>query len=166
MSISIQYMPTPYGELILGSYLDRLCLCDWRERPLRRSIDERIKNGIQAVFTEEENPLNNLARQQLEEYFAGVRRVFDLPLRLVGTPFQIRVWEELQRIPYGQTDTYRGLAIKLANEMAFRAVANACAGNALSLFIPCHRVIGSQGELVGYAGGKETKEKLLQMESR
>ncbi len=166
MSISIQYVPTPYGELILGAYLDRLCLCDWRDRSTRRTIDERIKNGLQALFVEEDNPTNLLARQQLEEYFSGMRNVFDIPLRLVGTPFQLRVWEELQRIPYGKTETYRELAIRLENEMAYRAVANACAANAISFFIPCHRIIGSQGELVGYAGGKETKERLLLLENR
>ncbi len=166
MSISIKYVPTPFGELILGTYEDRLCLCDWRDRQTRRSIDERIKNGLQAVFAEEESSLNTLAARQLDEYFSGARRDFDLPLRLVGTPFQIRVWEELQGIRYGQTESYRGLAIKLENEMAFRAVANASAANAISIFIPCHRIIGSHGELVDYAGGKDTKEKLLQLESR
>lgn len=166
MSISIEYLKSPYGELILGAYLDRLCLCDWRERGTRRAIDERIKNGLQALFVEEESPTNRLARQQLEEYFEGRRTVFDVPLRLVGTPFQLRVWEELQKIPYGKTATYRELAVRLDNEMAYRAVANACAANAISLFIPCHRIIGHQGELVGYAGGKETKEKLLQLENR
>jgi len=166
MSISIQYVPTPYGELILGVYEDRLCLCDWRERSTRRSIDERIKNGLQAVFAEEENALINVACQQLRDYFNGDRKEFDMPLRLVGTPFQMRVWEELQQIPYGQTESYRGLAIRLDNEMAYRAVANASAANAISLFIPCHRIIGSHGELVGYAGGKETKEMLLQLEGQ
>ena len=164
MSISIHFMPTPFGELILGAYEDRLCLCDWKDRSTRRSIDERIKNGIQAVFCEEDNPVNQMAVQQLEEYFSGRRRHFDIPLRLVGTPFQIRVWEELQRIPYGATESYRGLAIKLENEMAYRAVANASSANAISLFIPCHRIVGSHGELVDYSGGKETKEKLLQLE--
>lgn len=165
MSISIQYLQTPFGELILGAYLDRLCLCDWRFRETRRSIDERIKNGLQAVFTEEGSPVIDEARSQLEAYFAGKRREFDLPLRLVGTPFQLRVWEELQRVPYGKTETYRAIATRLENEMAYRAVASASAANAISIFIPCHRIIGSHGELVGYAGGKETKEKLLNLES-
>jgi methylated-DNA-[protein]-cysteine S-methyltransferase len=166
MSILIQFMPTSFGELILGSYLDRLCLCDWRNRETRRNIDERIKNGLQAVFSEGDSPVIDEAKKQLEAYFAGQRRDFDLPMRLVGTPFQLRVWEELQRVPYGHTETYRAIARQLGNEMAFRAVASASAANAISLFIPCHRIIGSKGELVGYAGGKETKERLLLLEGR
>jgi len=163
--ISIHYHDTPFGELILGSFGEHLCLCDWRYRKMRTSIDRRILDGLDAGFQEDQTGTIRRAIHQLNEYFSGKRTVFDLPLLQVGTSFQKRVWEELLRIPFGQTETYLRLAGKTGNEKSIRAVAAANGANALSIFIPCHRVVGSSGALTGYAGGVAVKRKLLQLET-
>ncbi len=105
----------------------------------------------------------SLARQ-LTEYFAGSRRTFDLPLALEGTAFRSRVWEALLRIPYGETRTYRELARQLGDPGASRAIGGANGSNPVSILVPCHRVIGASGSLVGYAGGTRLKACLLRLE--
>jgi methylated-DNA-[protein]-cysteine S-methyltransferase len=114
---------------------------------------------------EETRVLAETARQ-LERYFAGKLRQFDLPLDPIGTPFQLRVWAELRRIPYGETRSYREVARAIRNENAVRAVGTANGRNPLSIVVPCHRVIASNGGLAGYAGGLERKAKLLDLEQR
>ena len=101
---------------------------------------------------------------QLEEYFKGERKFFDLPLEIEGTEFQKKVWNELLKIPYGETITYKELATRLGDEKVIRAAAHANGVNPLPIVIPCHRVIGSDGSLVGYGGGLRIKEKLLALE--
>lgn len=101
---------------------------------------------------------------QLEEYFHGNRRTFDLKLDLAGTPFQIRVWYELLKVPYGTTITYLELARRIDNLKAIRAVGGANGHNPLSIIVPCHRIIGSDGRLVGYRGGLKRKKWLLEHE--
>ena len=162
--INIQHYETSCGELVLGSLGKKLCLCDWRFRKMRHTIDVRIKKGLQAIFLEEDNDILKKARQQLDEYFHCKRKNFDIPLHLTGTEFQKNVWNGLMKIPFGTTLSYLNLAEKIANKNAVRAVANANGANAISIFIPCHRVIGSDGELVGYAGGIQAKKKLLKIE--
>ena len=119
------------------------------------------KSGINSA--NQPKCLKDCARQ-LEEYFAGKRRDFDLPLDLVGTAFQKNVWRGLQRIGYGETESYSGLARKIKNPKAFRAVGMANNKNKIAIIIPCHRVIGSDGSLTGYAGGLQRKEWLLKHE--
>jgi methylated-DNA-[protein]-cysteine S-methyltransferase len=104
------------------------------------------------------------ARRQLTEYFAGERTTFDLPLRPAGAPFQRRVWEALLRIPYGETASYGELARGLGHPTAARAVGAANGRNPIAIVVPCHRVIGSNGSLTGYAGGLECKRALLDLE--
>lgn len=164
-SISIQYYKSPAGELILGSYGDALCLADWRVRKRRTAVDRRVKNGLKATYTEEDSEVLKLARKQLDEYFKGLRNTFDLPLLMVGTAFQKSVWQALMDIPFGTTVSYLELSKRINHEKAVRAVASAVGANTLSLFIPCHRVIGSDGSLTGYAGGLDTKKMLLALES-
>lgn len=106
------------------------------------------------------------AARQLDEYFAAQRRVFDVPLLTVGTPFQRAVWELLTEIPFGGTRSYAWLAAQLGHPRAVRAVAAANRANALSIFIPCHRVVGSSGSLTGYAGGLAAKRLLLGLEQQ
>ncbi|MBK7631456.1 MAG: methylated-DNA--[protein]-cysteine S-methyltransferase [Ignavibacteriales bacterium] len=101
---------------------------------------------------------------QLKEYFAGTRKKFDVPLDVEGTEFQKRVWIELQKIPYGKTISYKTLSEKLGHVKAIRAVGTANGKNPIAIIIPCHRVIGADGKLVGYAGGLDIKEKLLHLE--
>lgn len=110
-------------------------------------------------------PVLKEAYIQLDEYFRGKRRTFDLKLSLEGTEFQKKVWIEVMKIPYGQTASYRDIACRLGNFRAVRAVGNANGKNPISIVIPCHRVIGSRGELTGYAGGLERKAWLLKHES-
>jgi methylated-DNA-[protein]-cysteine S-methyltransferase len=102
--------------------------------------------------------------KQLREYFEYKRKVFDLPLEIIGTDFQKRVWKELIKIPYGETISYKELAIRLGNLKTIRAAARANGANPLPIIIPCHRVIGSDGKMVGYGGGVDVKEKLLELE--
>ncbi len=104
------------------------------------------------------------ARRQLEAYFRGDLRDFHLPLALRGTPFQLRVWAELQKIPYGTTISYLELARRLGDPNATRAVGAANGANPVSIIVPCHRVIGANGSLTGYGGGLENKKKLLELE--
>jgi methylated-DNA-[protein]-cysteine S-methyltransferase len=106
------------------------------------------------------------AKQQLEEYFAGTRQQFDLPLYPHGTPFQMDVWWELARIPYGTTISYGELARRIEQPLAVRAVGAANGRNPLPIVLPCHRVIGSDGSLTGFGGGLPTKRYLLSLESR
>lgn len=162
--IQIQNFKTPYGELVLGSFENKLCLCDWRYRKMRSTIDARLSKGLDAEFVEEDSPILQEARRQLAEYFSSGRKRFDLPLLLVGTDFQQRVWKQLVEIPYGETSTYLSLAERLGKRDAVRAVASANGANANSIIVPCHRIIGSNGELVGYAGGLRAKEGLLRLE--
>ena len=164
VKIQTQFFKTPLGELILGSYQDQLCLCDWRYRNMRPAIDQRIRKGLHAGFEAGESSVIKQTKEQLNNYFKREQRDFQLPLLMLGTPFQKSVWEELLKIPYGKTESYLGLAHKLHNEKAIRAVAAANGANALSIVVPCHRVIGSHAALVGYDGGLVAKEKLLQLE--
>ncbi len=165
MRIYFQYFKTRYGELVIGDFNGQLCLCDWRYRKMRQAIDDRIMKGLKSEFEMGETMLIVEAQAQLAEYFLKQRTTFSLPLLLVGTTFQKEVWNELLAIPYGTTETYLGLAERLNNPKAVRAVASANGANALSIIIPCHRVVGSHGDMVGYAGGLETKQKLLRLEN-
>lgn len=108
--------------------------------------------------------LLSMATIQLDEYFQGKRTTFSLPFKLTGTPFQLTVWKELQNIPYGQTTSYKEIAQKINKPKACRAVGMANNKNPLPIIIPCHRVIGSNGKLIGYAGGLKLKNYLLELE--
>lgn len=112
----------------------------------------------------QETSLIKEAFRQLEEYFAGKRRDFDLPLAPKGTPFQQKVWQALQTIPYGETRTYKQIAEQIGNPLGCRAVGMANNKNPIGIIIPCHRVIGVNGKLVGYAGGLPLKSRLLELE--
>jgi methylated-DNA-[protein]-cysteine S-methyltransferase len=163
--VRVQQHKTPYGELLIGAYNEQLCLCDWQNRRQRTSIDKRIKNALSTTYVKEACATTNETIRQLGEYFANKRQLFDLPLLMLGTDFQRTVWNSLLNIPYGTTHSYLQLAKSIGNEKAVRAVATANGANAMSIIIPCHRVIGSNGELTGYAGGLPTKKQLLTLES-
>lgn len=113
-----------------------------------------------------ETPLIKKAHKQLEEYITGKRKFFDLPIRPSGTEFQQKVWNALIDIPYGETRCYKDIAISIGNEKACRAVGMANNRNPISIIIPCHRVIGKNGKLVGYGGGLPIKEYLLKLEKK
>lgn len=113
-----------------------------------------------------ETPLIQAAAKQIEEYLQGIRKEFDLPLAPSGTLFQKQVWEALLKIPYGETRSYKDIAISINNPKSYRAVGMANNQNPIMIVIPCHRVIGSNGNLVGYGGGLNIKESLLNLENK
>jgi len=162
--INMQYHKTKYGEFIIASFDEKLCMLDFRYRRMRITVDNRIKKGLNAEFIEQDDEVLQKTRMQLDEYFSGERKEFDIPLLTVGTDFQKSVWEALVKVSYGTTSTYLQLSKNIDNEKAVRAVANANGANAIGIIIPCHRIIGSNGELVGYAGGLPIKKRLLKLE--
>lgn len=164
-TISIQYINTPVGEMILGAYDNKLCMVDWRYRKTRTTVDNRLQKGLSATYVEEESPVLTLAKEELEAYFKGLRKTFDVPLLMVGTEFQKSVWQALLKLPFGTTASYLDLAKGVNNEKTVRAVASAVGANAISILIPCHRIIGSDGSLTGYAGGLDAKKELLEIEN-
>lgn len=145
-------MPSPFGPLCLAASAEGLLRADFQhgERPVCPAASWREDLALLAE-----------ARRQLGEYFQGRRQAFQLPLAPAGTSFQQRVWQELQCIPYGTTLTYLELAERLGNPRAVRAVGHANGRNPIAIVIPCHRVIGRDGRLHGYAAGLEFKHRLL-----
>lgn len=164
-AVRIQHYHSPCGELMIGSFEKKLCLCDWVAAKHRDRVDKRLKRLLQADYKEEMSEVLQKACRQLDEYFNGKRTAFDIPLLPIGTEFQKRVWLELQKIPYGTTVSYGALAELLGEPKSVRAVANANGANAISIFIPCHRIIGNNHSLTGYAGGLEAKRWLLNRET-
>lgn len=155
---------TPCGTLLLGSLGNKLCLCHWQAKERSKHAELRLKRELRANLEEGTSETIEEAMLQLSEYFTGSRQTFSLPLLLIGTEFQKTVWRKLQQIPFGETISYAQTALRIGAPSAVRAVANAIAANPLSVIVPCHRVIGSNNSLTGYAGGIEAKRKLLLLE--
>jgi methylated-DNA-[protein]-cysteine S-methyltransferase len=150
------YLESPIGELLLAGDDDALTMIGFPKGAMRRDPEgDWIYN---------EKPFAEAVRQ-LKEYFAGERHEFDLPLRLDGTEFQLLVLEELRRIPYGETTSYGAIAARIGRPKAVRAVGAANGRNPIPIVVPCHRVIGSGGDLTGFGGGLDTKEALLRLEA-
>ena len=164
--VNIQYYNSPCGELVLASVGDELCLCDWNEMPCAERNKRRLVRLLGAEFTTASSPILEQTKQELDEYFAGKRKTFDIPLHPVGTDFQKQVWQALLEIPYGETRTYKEIALRVNNLKGVRAVAQAIGANGMSIIIPCHRVIGTNHSLTGFAGGIEAKRLLLNIESK
>jgi O-6-methylguanine DNA methyltransferase len=144
---------TPLGKIVLienGSAVTQLI------------FSEVLPEGVNCT----ETPLLKKAVLELQEYFAGTRKRFDLPFSPQGTDFQQKVWKALQDIPYGAVVSYKDIALAIGNEKACRAVGGANNKNPISIIIPCHRVIGADGSLVGYGGGLEIKRRLLALEKQ
>ncbi len=165
MNITVKHYISPCGLLKLGSCGDKLCLCDWQVENHRDIIDRRLKTNLKAEFVEGDSEILQLAAAQLDEYFTGQRQKFTVPLMFVGTDFQKTVWNELLNIPYGQTVSYGEIARRIGMPKSVRAVANANGANSISIFAPCHRVIGSDNSLTGYGGGIDAKRALLELEA-
>ena len=164
--IHIQYYQSPCGEIIFGSFGNKLCLSDWLISKHREMTDKRIQQALHSAYIEETSPVIQEAEEQLNEYFKGNRNNFNLPLLWIGTEFQQSVWNKLIQIPYGKTISYGELAQRINRPKAARAVANAVGKNPLPIIIPCHRVIGSNHTLTGFSGGLAAKKFLLQMEKQ
>ncbi len=150
------YLGTPIGDLLLASDEVALSLVGFPKGSMRHQPEPD--------WILDEKPLAAV-RQQLQEYFAGERKEFDLPLNLAGTEFQVSVLEELQRIPYGETTTYGEIARRIGRPNAMRAVGAANGRNPIPIIVPCHRVIGSNGDLRGFGGGLDKKMALLRLEN-
>ncbi|HMG03068.1 MAG TPA: methylated-DNA--[protein]-cysteine S-methyltransferase [Edaphobacter sp.] len=154
MSLFYKFMNSPVGKLKLVASDKALVAILWQnERPNRVPLTDLVEDADHPILTK--------AEQQLNEYFAGKRKTFKLPLDMRGTPFQKNVWEALLAIPSGETKTYGELAKQLGAPLASRAVGAAIGRNPISIVVPCHRVIGSSGKLTGFAGGLDTKACLL-----
>lgn len=149
------YLDTPIGELLIAGEDGELHMIGFPEGSMRREPEPEW------IFTEK--PFGE-AISQLSDYFAGKRQQFDLPLHPGGTEFQLRVLDELQRIPYGTTVTYGDIAERIGRPKAVRAVGAANGRNPIPIVIPCHRVIGSDGTMTGFGGGIPTKKALLRLE--
>ncbi len=150
--------------MVLGSIGEKLCLCDWKEGRCAKRNMSRLARQCDAEFLEETTPILERVKTELDEYFSGERNSFDIPLCPAGTPFQKAVWEALLEIPYGELRTYKQVAQSVGNVRGVRAVAQAIGANGISIIIPCHRVVGSDGSLTGFASGIEAKKILLQLE--
>lgn len=155
---------SPCGTLMLGSLGDHLCLCDWQGEKNRDHVVNRLRRLLDASFIDGTSAVIDTAIVQLDEYFAGQRKEFDIPLLFAGTDFQRKVWDALLSIPFGQTISYSEMARQIEMPKAIRAVANANGANAISIFAPCHRVIGHNHTMTGYAGGIAAKRYLLALE--
>jgi len=157
MQLVYMYMDSPVGALKLVAHDQALVAVMWDNEDHKRV-------RLAELVEDRQHPMLHKVKQQLEEYFAGQRQQFDLPLDFHGTAFQQQVWQALLNIPYGETRSYKEIAVQLGNEKAVRAVGAANGKNPISIIAPCHRVIGSSGALVGFAGGLDKKQILLSLE--
>lgn len=155
---------TPIGEMQACATDRGLCLLEFMERKNLAAELEQLQKLMKVELTQAAHPCLEQAQREMDEYFAGTRKQFGVPLHTPGTEFQQNVWQALLQIPYGVTRTYKEQALILGNLPAIRAVAHANGMNRIAIIIPCHRVIGHNGNLTGYAGGIWRKKWLLEHE--
>jgi AraC family transcriptional regulator of adaptative response/methylated-DNA-[protein]-cysteine methyltransferase len=155
---------TPLGTMLAAATGDGLCLLEFTDSNRVKAQSDKVRKLLGAETVNGKNSHLEELKRQLDEYFAGKRKIFDLSLVLAGTPFQRAVWQTLRTIPYGKTISYKEEAQRIGRPTAIRAVARANGANPISIVIPCHRVIGKNGNLVGYGGGLGRKQWLLDLE--
>lgn len=170
------YMETPIGRIAIeedGRAITALYMCVGKNNGMEAEEDKFDSEYETTEYELEESgrvccktPLLQEAKKQLEEYFAGKRKEFDLPISSHGTEFQKKVWNALRQIPYGETRSYREIAVQIGNPKACRAIGGANNKNPIMIIVPCHRVIGADGSLVGFGGGLSAKEYLLALERK
>jgi AraC family transcriptional regulator, regulatory protein of adaptative response / methylated-DNA-[protein]-cysteine methyltransferase len=163
-AVMVDWIDSPVGPLIAAATRSALCLLEFSERRILEEQFATVRKRFGCELISGSNSLLSDLRTQLGDYFAGRRREFDMPLAYPGTPFQERVWSALLRIPYGETRSYREIALELGDLKATRAVGTANGMNRIAIVIPCHRVINANGELGGYGGGLWRKRLLLDLE--
>ena len=161
--VHYQELSTPLGKIRVAGHSKGICRISFYSS-LAADWPLWFQRHFSSLPEKTSFPLLEEAAWQLREYFSGKRSAFDLPLDLEGTSFQLGVWEELLKIPYGSSLSYAGIARRIGNPRASRAVGAAAARNPLPIIVPCHRVIGSSGKLVGFTGGLPIKERLLELE--
>lgn len=164
-TLECRWLETPLGPMLACADEAGLCLLEFVDRRMLATQLETLRRRFQAALVPGNSPVLEQTEQELTEYFAGTRRTFEVPLVLKGTPFQETVWNELLRVGYGQTCSYQDIALKLEKPGAVRAVGKANGDNRIAVIVPCHRVIGADGALQGYGGGKWRKQRLLELES-
>lgn len=162
--IYIRYYSCTLGDLVLGDYEGRLCLCDWQKSRRHRRNLGLLMSALRADIVERPTPLTDETIAQIEQYIGLSRREFNIPLLQIGTEFQKQVWTELLNTHYGQRLTYLEVAKNIGRPTACRAVGNAVGANPISILVPCHRVNSPGSKVAGYAGGVEAKRRLLQIE--
>ena len=163
--IKITRILTPLGPMLAGASEEGICLLEFVDRRMLETQLKRVSRSLKAELIPGSNTHLDKLDRQMKEYFEGNRKKFTIPLDIVGTSFQKKVWSVLQTIPYGSTRSYKEQAALIDNPNAVRAVARANGDNKISIVIPCHRVIGTSGKLVGYGGGLYRKKYLLDLES-
>lgn len=157
---------TPIGSMYACATNEGICMLEF---PYRKSFLKQVnglKRLLNADIMEGESKYFEMLKSQLKEYFKNQRKDFEIPLVLSGSAFQLKVWNELRKIPYGERRTYLQQSKNLDSPKAIRAVAAANGANKISILIPCHRVVGSNGSLIGYGGGIRNKQFLLELESK
>ncbi|MAT44200.1 MAG: XRE family transcriptional regulator [Anaerolineaceae bacterium] len=162
--IQITRLETPLGPMLAGSTQKEICLLEFSDRRMLETQLKRLKFHLKAETLPGKNPLLNELEKQLNAYFSGQLQQFDLPLMVPGTVFQKDVWDQLRKIPYGETRSYKDLAFMIKRLKAVRAVGRANGDNRLAILIPCHRIVGENGQLTGYGGGLWRKKYLLDLE--
>jgi AraC family transcriptional regulator of adaptative response/methylated-DNA-[protein]-cysteine methyltransferase len=164
--IKITKIETPLGEMVAGATEEGVCLLEFTDRRMLLTEYKDITRQLKTTVEDGENKHLKILRKQLNEYFDGSRKEFSVPLVTPGSEFQQAVWKELQNIQFGSTRSYQEQAIALNRPDSVRAIANANGMNRISIVIPCHRVIGSDGRLTGYGGGLKRKRWLLDHEKK
>lgn len=164
--IKITKIETPLGEMVAGATEEGVCLLEFSDRRMLPTEYKDLLRLLKTTLEDGENRHLKTLRKQLKEYFDGKRKEFTIPLVAPGTEFQQVVWKELQNIQFGTIRTYLEQAMTLNRPDSVRAVANANGMNRISIIIPCHRVIGSDGHLMGYGGGLKRKKWLLDHEKK
>jgi AraC family transcriptional regulator of adaptative response/methylated-DNA-[protein]-cysteine methyltransferase len=162
--LSLTHFETTLGSMVAGAVDAGICLLEFSDRKMLPTELKDLTRRLKATPVEVDHPHFKVLNRQLNEYFEGILKEFTMPLVMPGTDFQQKVWRELLTIPYGTTRTYFQQAIALGDAAAIRAVAHANGMNRIAILIPCHRVIGSNGQLTGYGGGLWRKRWLLELE--
>ncbi len=165
-AIALGWIETPLGPMIAGANDAGVCVLEFTDRRMLEQQLATLRKRFNAAFVPGEHAYLHQLRDELQEYFAGTRQTFTVPLAAPGTPFEERVWRALQEIPYGETRSYADVARQVGSPAAVRAVGRANGMNRIAIVIPCHRVVNKSGELGGYGGGLWRKRRLLHLESR
>lgn len=164
-------LQTPCGELLLASFEGRLCLCDWTSSEKFEKHKDMLRERLNADFDGVTDPTKTSGEvlcegiRQLRQYFSSERTRFELPLLMIGSPFREEVWSALREVEYGERLSYSEFARRIGRDSAVRAVASAIADNPISILVPCHRIISSSGIIGNYAGGRDAKRWLLDLET-
>lgn len=156
---------TPVGDMVLGSITDKICFLEFYLPERYKEMSGKLRKVFDAELIEGTNDVIEQAEKELQEYFAGKRKNFTVPLDLRGTEFELKIWDQLLKIPYGQVCSYSDIAKRIHNPKSVRAVGGANHSNPVAIIVPCHRVVGKNGSLTGYGGGMDKKRLLLDLES-